>query len=58
MAKEGLNGSANLLADAMRRVFAEATTTDLETTNENAEAQLTQHRKDVAADIQEALKGE
>ena len=74
---KGLNGSVNVLADAMRQVFTEAVEgavepihtevkalrTDvrnledgLKTTNENVQAQLAQHREDVRADIQEALK--
>ena len=86
MAKSNLNGSVNLLADAMRKVFSEAVQgaveplrkdvkelrehvdqrideTDkkidegLKTTNENVQAQIAQHRKDVAADVKKIVKG-
>ena len=42
--------------DSMRENMA--TKADLDTTNKNVHAQLAQHREDVRADIQQALKGE
>ncbi|MXY14545.1 MAG: hypothetical protein F4Y53_02485 [Proteobacteria bacterium] len=65
--KKGLNGSTKILADAMKQVFTEAmepvheelsdirenmaTKDDLKTTNDNVQAQLAQHRKDITSDV-------
>ena len=53
--EKGLNGSGDLLADAMRQVFTEATERATEPITTEQHDQL---RKDVSDDIQEALKGD
>ena len=72
-----LNGSVDLLAQAMRKVFKEATQeavepvidliadsekrlenkidSAVEATNKNVQAELSQHRKDVAADVKKIV---
>ena len=54
-AEKGLNGSADLLADAMRQVFTETAERIAGPMSTERRDQL---RKDVSDDIQEALKGD
>jgi hypothetical protein len=53
--EKGLSSSGDLLADAMRQVFTEATERAAVPPSTEQGDQL---RKDVSDDIQEALKGE
>ena len=63
--KEAVEGAVAPINDQVKALRTEvgdmrenmATKADLAITNENVQAQLAQHREDVRADIQEALKG-